>query len=434
MKAPERWKVVSLELSQPMPELRCEPVYDGVRVTFFWNGLALGHQRYGAEQLPLSPHHLANGAAQAIVAATGDRLMPEGFRSALPGLAEGGLEDPEGALRKLLAIDRPMQSLSTAEEPPAASPKLRVSVAICTRERAAELGRCLTSVLASSEPPYEIVVVDNAPESGSTRDVVNHFAGVRYHCEHQKGLSSARNTALAVATGDIVAFADDDVTVHPDWVWRIRMSFEDPKVMLTTGLVLPGELETPAQLMFEETFHFFHQGYRCRYFDSAYFAALRNKSVPVWDIGAGANMAIRRAAFNLGYCFDTRLGPGVFGGCGEDSEYCYRLLADGWSCVYEPSACVYHFHRRELPALRRHVRQYMQGHVAALLVQFAKYRHLGNLRRLCLELPAEYLILFLRLIATGFTLENRILFSGVLGCISGLRFLLPRTEARTSLR
>jgi glycosyltransferase involved in cell wall biosynthesis len=433
MNASGRWKVVSLELSQPMPELCCEPGYDGVRVIFFWDGLALGHQRYAADQLPLSPHHLANGAAQAIVAATGDRLLPEGFRSALPGLAEASLEDPEDALRKLLAIDQPMQRLSATDRP-VVEPELRVSVAICTRERPAELARCLTSVLASSEAPYEIIVVDNAPSSGSTREVVNQFAGVRYQCEPQQGLSAARNTALAVANGDVVAFADDDVTVHSDWVWRIRRSFEDPKVMLLTGLVLPGELQTPAQLMFEESFHFFHQGYRRRCFDATYFAALRNKSVPVWDIGAGANMAIRREAFKLGYCFDIRLGPGVFGGCGEDSEYCYRLLAEGWSCVYEPSACVYHFHRRELHALRRHVRQYMQGHVAALLLQFMKYRHVGNLRRLFLELPAEYLVLFLRLIVTGFALDNRILFSGVLGCFSGLCFPMVRKEAQTSLR
>jgi hypothetical protein len=76
----------------------------------------------------------------------------------------------------------------------------------------------------------------------------------------------------------------------------------------------------------------------------------------------------------------------------------------------------------------------MQGHVAALLLQFMKYWHVGNLRRLFLELPAEYLILFLRLIVTGFALDNRILFSGVLGCFSGLRFPMLRKDAQTSLR
>ena len=68
----------------------------------------------------------------------------------------------------------------------------------------------------------------------------------------------------------------------------------------------------------------------------------------------------------------------------------------------------------------------MQGHVAALLLQFSKYGHWGNLRRLFLVLPAEYVLLMLRLVVTGFSLENRILLSGALGCFSGLRFALYR--------
>jgi hypothetical protein len=191
-------------------------------------------------------------------------------------------------------------------------------------------------------------------------------------------------------------------------------------MMAVTGLVLPAELETPAQTLFEE-FQFFHQGYRRRFFDASFFEARRGKGVPVWSIGAGANMAIRRKAFELGYEFDTSLGPGVFGGCGEDSEFWYRLLADGWCVLYEPSACVFHHHRRELSELRKQVRQYMQGHVAALLIQFRKYGGWGNLRRLLLELPAEYFLLALRVLGTGFALHQRVLLRGALGCVSGLR-------------
>jgi cellulose synthase/poly-beta-1,6-N-acetylglucosamine synthase-like glycosyltransferase len=289
-------------------------------------------------------------------------------------------------------------------------------------------------LLASSEQPLEIVVVDNAPVSDATREIVASFPGVRYYCEPRKGLSAARNAALSIASGDIVAFADDDVVVHQDWIARIHRCFGDPKVMVATGLILPGELETPAQMIFEQDFQFFHQGYRARYFDTQYFAALQNKGVQVWSIGAGANMAIRRELAVRGYLFDTRLGPGVFGGCGEDSEFWYRVLADGWSCVYEPSAFVYHFHRRELSGLRHQVRQYMQGHVAALLMQFAKYRHVGNLRRLLLVLPAEYFLLMLRLVATGFALDNRILLSGALGCLSGLRFAFSRKQEQLSAK
>jgi glycosyltransferase involved in cell wall biosynthesis len=426
-----RWKVASIELSEPLPELCCEGGYAGVRVVFLWKGVALGHQRFASAQLPLAPAQLASCAAQAIAPAAGDRIFPEGFHSALPGLPEPDLHDPMETLRQLLATGRPMELVAESTLPRTA---FTLSVVVCTRERPEELARCLASLFALSEPPQEILVIDNAPQTSTTLEVVSCFPRVRYFCEPQKGLSAARNSALRLATGDIVAFADDDVVVHPSWAERIRSCFEDPQVMLATGLVLPGELETPAQLMFEENFHFFHQGYRRRQFDSAYFARLRGRSVPVWDIGAGANMAIRKEAYARGFRFDTRLGPGVFGGCGEDSEYCYRLLAGGWSCVYEPSAFVYHFHRREMRGLRRHVRQYMQGHVAALLLQFWKHRHWGNLRRLFLELPAEYAILLLRLIVTGFTLDNRILLSGALGCLAGLKFAVPRKDARPQER
>ena len=273
-----------------------------------------------------------------------------------------------------------------------------------------------------TEAPLEILVVDNAPASDATRQVVQSFPGVRYFREPRRGLSPARNAALAHSSGDVVAFVDDDVVVHPDWLTRIGRCFHDHRVMVATGLVLPAQLETQAQLMFERDFQFFHQGYRRRHFDSSYFEASRTKGVQVWMLGAGANMAIRRKAFELGYRFDTRLGPGVFGGCGEDSEYWYRVLQDGWSCVYEPAACVFHYHRREISALRRLVYEYMKGHTAALILQFSGSGHWGNLRRLFLQLPAEYLILCLRLIVTGFSLENRILLRGALGCLSGLGF------------
>jgi glycosyltransferase involved in cell wall biosynthesis len=429
MSGNDRWKVLSIELSESLSELRREPGYDGLYVVFYLNGRPLGHYWLSSEQLPLAPQHLANFAASAIAPSVGDRLLDEGFRSALPCLPEPALHEPKGALARLLELDRPMKQLGARPFECAGTTPCSVSVAVCTRERPRELARCLQSLLNLSEQPLEILVIDNAPLSEATRETVERFPGVRYHREPRAGLSAARNTAIAVASGDIVAFADDDVIVHPGWTARLRRCFQDSKVMAATGLVLPAELETRAQVIFEQDFQFFHQGFRARRFDSKYFAALLPKGVPVWTIGAGANMAVRRTAFAHGYRFDIRLGPGVFGGCGEDSEFWYHLLADGWSCLYEPSAVVHHFHRRDLNSLRRLVRQYMKGHVAALLLQFAKYRHPGNLRRILFALPAEYLLLLFRLALTGFSLDNRILFSGVLGCLSGLRLpLLSRRK------
>ena len=425
----ERWKAVSIELSQGLPQLQREPEYGGVRAVFFWNGVPLGHCELAAAALPLAPVQLANVAAKAIWQATGDYVLDEGFQSALPGLPAPPLEDPVQALTELVQLDSPVARMAVSMPPLGPKPRAKLTVAVCTRERPAELVRCLESLAASTEPADEILVVDNAPDTNDTHTAVAAFPGIRYCYQPRAGLSAARNAALAAARGDIVAFADDDVVVHPDWTARIRRCFDDPLVMIATGLVLPAELETRAQAIFEQSFHFFHQGYRRRYFDPGYFPSLRNRGVPVWEIGAGANMAIRKKAFDLGYRFDTRLGPGVFGGCGEDSEFWYRILADGWSCRYEPSACLFHYHRREIPALRRLVNQYMQGHVAALVMQFRKFGHLGNLRRLLFQLPAEYVILVLRAMASGFPLDYRILLRGSWGCLAGLRAAFSREQA-----
>jgi cellulose synthase/poly-beta-1,6-N-acetylglucosamine synthase-like glycosyltransferase len=253
---------------------------------------------------------------------------------------------------------------------------------------------------------------------------------VRYVAQPAPGLSAARNAALQSARTDIVAFTDDDVIADPEWTARVRLAFRDEKTMAVTGLILPAELETRAQLIFEQHFACFHLGYRGREFDSAYFGALKNKGVHAWSVGAGANMAIRRRAWDLGFRFDTRLGPGVFGGCGEDSEYWYRLLAAGWKCVYDPSAVVYHHHRRDMGELRRQVKQYMKGHVAALLLQYRNDRTWGNLRRVLFTLPMHYCIILLRAIAGGFALEERIELGGLSGAVAGLGFVFAAGEER----
>jgi GT2 family glycosyltransferase len=249
---------------------------------------------------------------------------------------------------------------------------------------------------------------------------------IQYVLEPRPGLSVARNTGIRHSTGDIIAFTDDDVSVHPDWITRLQQSFQDSKVMAVTGLVLPGELETEAQLIFEKGFGGFTQGYHPLTFDTQFFEEMKPQGVPVWDIGAGANMAFRRNAFELVGDFDERLGAGA-SGCSEDSEFWYRLLAEGWVCRYEPTAVVYHYHRSNLDRLKHQMFQYMRGHVAALLVQFARYKHWGNLRRLFITLPKYYINRFVEGLRNGFQSLNRTLFSEVFGCFSGVKFYLQNS-------
>ena len=238
-----------------------------------------------------------------------------------------------------------------------------------------------------SPQPNEIIVVDNDPSSGLTEAVTSAFPEVR---EPRRGLSAARNTGTRNSRGEIIAFTDDDVEVHPGWVGAIQGVFHDQGIIATTGLVLPAELATPAQYAFQGDSLGWGWGYRTLDFDDNFFRSMKHLGVPAWRLGAGANMAFRREAFERVGFFDERLGAGT-SGCSEDSELWYRLLAEGYRCRYEPAAVVFHAHRSDWNELREQTYNYMRGHVAALLFQFDRYGHWGNIYRAFLALPFYFI-------------------------------------------
>lgn len=414
------WKILHIELSEAIPPLAVVPGCQGVYVVFWWHRVPLGHQEVVAAQLPMPATQLANLAVQAIMPAVGDQLLPEGFKAALSEHFEQQTQTSPPNFHSLLALEHPLYQLSERCSKPVDE---TVSVVICTRNRADHLARCLRSLQNLPHPPHEIVVVDNAPTMNETRQLVSAMPDVRYVPEPRPGLSVARNTGIRQSTGTIVVFTDDDVVVHPDWIIRLLQAFQNPKVMAATGLILPAELETESQIIFEVGLGNFGWGYHAKTFDQQFFQATKHLGVPVWRIGAGANMAFRRQAFELVGDFDERLGAGA-SGCSEDSEFWYRLLADGWLCHYQPSAVVFHYHRRDVASLRHQMYQYMRGHVTALLIQFARYRHWGNLFRLVFSLPTHYAKLLLSGLIRGFELKHRTYLAEVSGCAAGIKFYL----------
>jgi GT2 family glycosyltransferase len=238
-------------------------------------------------------------------------------------------------------------------------------------------------------------VVDNDPSSSRTQAVTAAFPDVRCVPEPRPGLSAARNTGIRTCGGAIIAFTDDDVLVHTGWIGAIRAAFRDPDVIAMTGLVLPAELATRAQYVFQSDAMHVDWGYRALDFDQAFFRSTRRKGVPAWRVGAGANMAFRREAFERVGLFDERLGAGS-SGCSEDSELWYRLLAEGHRCRYDPAAVIFHYHRSDWKGLCEQMYSYMRGHVAALLFQFDRYRHWGNIYRAFLALPYYFVRLTFR--------------------------------------
>jgi GT2 family glycosyltransferase/SAM-dependent methyltransferase len=383
-------RIVHVDLARGLPPEGLDAARAPVFLVVWWRDLLLGYEHIhrGA-----TVTELASRVAHLIGPSVGRRLLGPAYPPPRPGL------EPVGPphLDAVLALTEPLRELED-QAVGESQDGVSVTLAICTRERPIALERCLRSITEAIQAPDEVLVVDNAPHTATTRDVLRAFPAFRYLPEPRPGLSSARNAAVREATGDLLAFVDDDVVVHPLWLAPLRRAFADPDVMAATGLVLPAELETEAQVAFETIHGGLGLGFERARYDRGFLRATVAYGMPVWKIGAGANMAIRRAAFDLVGEFDERLGAGA-AGCSEDSEFWYRLIAEGWACRYEPDSVVFHHHRRETAALTGQIHDYVRGHVAALFVQFARFRHGGNLRRALLALPNHFAKRTLRALA-----------------------------------
>jgi GT2 family glycosyltransferase len=169
--------------------------------------------------------------------------------------------------------------------------------------------------------------------------------------------------------------------------------------------------------MFEDQWSF-TRGFQRQVFDGRYYRRHRWFGMPSWRFGAGANMAFRKRAFERFGQFDTRLGAGA-SGCSEDSEFWYRIAANGGTCAYEPAAIVYHHHRPAMEDLERQIFLYLRGHVTGLFVQFERTGDIGNLWRAFVTLPAYYLRRSLGLLRHGRTSHNRLLNHEISGLLSG---------------
>ncbi|TFB84419.1 glycosyltransferase [Cryobacterium algoricola] len=238
------------------------------------------------------------------------------------------------------------------------------TVVVCTRDRTALLRSALLSVLAIDYPHFEVLVVDNAPATHETRDLLaSEFAGrVRRIEEPVPGLSQARNTGLRNALGELVAFTDDDVTVDPFWLHALATGFaRGEDVECVAGLVPSGELRTAVQAFFDGRVSW-SRNLRPRHFRLADPPeGLPMFPFSVGEFGTGANFALRRSyALGIGG-FDTAFGVGTRTGGGEDLDMFTRVILAGRGLVVEPSALVWHRHRDDLAALRHQARGYGTG-------------------------------------------------------------------------
>ncbi len=261
-----------------------------------------------------------------------------------------------------------------------------VSVVVCTRERADILRACLGHLRSLTYPALEVVVVDNAPQDASTRDVVSDVVGddarFRYVVEPRPGLSRARNRGWRTASHDIVAYTDDDVSVEPDWVHGLVRGFarrED--VGCVSGLVCTASIEGAAESYFDA-----RVSWSSRSTPATYDLTEARGEGPLYPFsagifGTGANFAFRRQALEDMGGFDDALGAGTLTRGGEDLAAFVQVLLDGRALAYEPGAVVWHHHRESMADLQAQMWGYGTGFSAYATKLLLDRRSRGPLLR-----------------------------------------------------
>jgi GT2 family glycosyltransferase len=228
-------------------------------------------------------------------------------------------------------MDRPLGIADPLRADPPAD-RLTLSVCIVTYERPAYLARCLRALNRHRDGIDEIIVVDASSRSDA-EGVAEVDPRVRYvHAPHLAGwMTRSRNEALRWATGDILAFIDDDVVVREEWATALHAAFADPSLAAAAGRTCNG-------LVGEETY----DRPIGRLLDDGEltegFASRPEGPVEV-DHGIGANMIFRRTVLaELGGFRDDYPGTALR----EDTDAFLRVRALGGRVLFLPDAVVDH--------------------------------------------------------------------------------------------
>jgi glycosyltransferase involved in cell wall biosynthesis len=222
----------------------------------------------------------------------------------------------------------------------------KVSVVVASYNGAATLRACLQSLTRLNYPNYEVILVDDG-STDDTQQIAAEFPAVRNIRQNNLGLSAARNTGIAAATGEIVAFTDSDCRADEDWLYYLVNEFSRSDFVAIGGhnflppedspvaaavLVSPGG---PAHVMLSDR---------------------EAEHIP------GCNMAFYKWALDEIKGFDP-----LFRKAGDDVDLCWRLQERGYKIGFAASAFVWHYRRSTVKAYLKQQAGY--GEAEALLLQ-----------------------------------------------------------------
>jgi len=245
----------------------------------------------------------------------------------------------------------------------AEAPTATVLVCCYTFDRFADTVAAVRSVFDQTLPAQEVlVVVDHNPPLAE--ELGKALPGAVDFClnEGQRGTSATRNAGVARASGEVVAFLDDDAVAERDWLENLLGRFRNPNAMVVGGSSVPEWEQGAAPPWFPREYEFI---FGC----TGHIDLVLGEDGQVRN-ATGSNMAVRREVFEQLGGWTTELGRGSVKTGGEEAELCLRIRSAMPEALilYEPSALVHHKVPRQRSTLRYvFTYAYHEGTVRALL-------------------------------------------------------------------
>ncbi len=233
---------------------------------------------------------------------------------------------------------------------------MKISVIVCTRNRAAALTSCLNAIagsIAFARADAEVVIIDNG-STDHTFQVVREWAQrqafpVRSIFERRQGLANARNRAIRSSTGGLLIFTDDDCQMDREYLGNALAHYAgDREPVMRGGRVELGDPgDYPLTIKTDEA-----------------ACVMTDVHFPGGFL-LGCNMLIPRAVIDRVGLFDPRFGAGAPFRSAEDTDYIYRVYKARIRVEYVPDVVVRHYHgRRGKGAVTQLLRGYYVGNGA----------------------------------------------------------------------
>ncbi|MGF1568074.1 MAG: glycosyltransferase family 2 protein [Nodosilinea sp.] len=215
---------------------------------------------------------------------------------------------------------------------------MKTTVVVPTFRRPRDLVRCLTALQQQATAPHEVIVVVRADDA-ETWAALGTFptAGLALKPQTvtQPGVVAAMNLGLEAASGDIIAFTDDDAAPHPDWIARLVAHFlQDSAVAGVGGRDL---IQNPQPWFLGRSERVGQLQWHGRLIGNHHNGVGKAREV---DILKGVNMSFRRSAIG-DLRFDTRL-LGTGAQVHFEVVFCLALKRQGWKLIYDPDILVDH--------------------------------------------------------------------------------------------